>query len=163
MVHNLFLDVSIFKGVSSIQKVIDSAAKATSEVPAGLVHESRVGDLSITVKRDEADASLKRELKIVGSKMGNESVKEVSQRNLLKGVTADESVVVHVSNFYTHNSILTVKPLYFKMRTYFSLLHLEPDLMSAEQKIKEGRWFDALPYVSLERTLDNRSTYKLQN
>nr|AWY63024.1 tetratricopeptide repeat-like superfamily protein [Erythranthe lewisii] len=96
LVHNLFLDVSIFKAVSSIQKVIESAAKATSESPPGsVVHESHVGDLSITVERDEADASLKRELKIIGSKSFNESAKEVSQRNLLKGVTADESVVVH--------------------------------------------------------------------
>ncbi|KAI3455290.1 hypothetical protein Pfo_030825 [Paulownia fortunei] len=96
LVHNLFLDVSVFKAVSSIQKVIDSAAKATSNFPPGsVVHESHIGDLSVTVKRDEADASLKKELKIIGSKTINESPKEVSQRNLLKGVTADESVVVH--------------------------------------------------------------------
>ncbi|KAL0354827.1 UNVERIFIED_CONTAM: protein TSS [Sesamum radiatum] len=82
--------------VSSIQKVINSAAKATSNfLPGSVVHESRIGDLSITVKRDDADASLKRELKIIGSKTFDESAKEVSQRNLLKGVTADESVVVH--------------------------------------------------------------------
>ncbi|KAL0319115.1 UNVERIFIED_CONTAM: protein TSS [Sesamum angustifolium] len=96
LVHNLFLDVSTFKAVSSIQKVINSAAKATSNfLPGSVVHESRIGDLSITVKRDDADASLKRELKIIGSKTVDESAKEVSQRNLLKGVTADESVVVH--------------------------------------------------------------------
>ncbi|KAL0441654.1 UNVERIFIED_CONTAM: protein TSS [Sesamum radiatum] len=96
LVHNLFLDVSTFKAVSSIQKVIMSAAKATSNfLPGSVVHESRIGDLSITVKRDDADASLKRELKIIGSKTFHESAKEVSQRNLLKGVTADESVVVH--------------------------------------------------------------------
>lgn len=119
LVHSLFLDVSIFKAVSSIQKVIDSAAKATSEFhPGSVLHESRVGDLSIAVKRDEADVGLKRELKIVGSKTFNESVKEVSQRNLLKGVTADESVVVHVSNFfYSHNSTLPIKPLYFMMNS----------------------------------------------
>ncbi|KAL1565021.1 protein REDUCED CHLOROPLAST COVERAGE 3-like [Salvia divinorum] len=96
LVHNLFLDVSIFKAVSSIQKVIDSAAKAASKFSSGsVVHETRVGDLVIAVKKDEADASLKRDLKIIGTKTMNESVKEVSQRNILKGVTADESVVVH--------------------------------------------------------------------
>ncbi|PIN14359.1 hypothetical protein CDL12_13021 [Handroanthus impetiginosus] len=95
LVHNLFLDVSIFKAVSSIQKVIDSADKAASNFPLGsVVHESRIGDLSITVKRDEADVSLKGEVKVTGSKTLNESSKEVSQRNLLKGLTADESVVV---------------------------------------------------------------------
>ncbi|KAK6120470.1 hypothetical protein DH2020_045780 [Rehmannia glutinosa] len=97
LVHNLFLDVAVFKAVSSIQKVIDSSAKAASKFPPGsVVHESRIGDLSITVKSDETDASLKREVKIIGSKTFNDSVKEVSQRNLLKGVTADESVVVHL-------------------------------------------------------------------
>ncbi|KAI3463425.1 hypothetical protein Pfo_020088 [Paulownia fortunei] len=96
LVHNMFLDVSVFNAVSSIQKVIDSANKGLSNFPPGsVVHESRVGDLSITVKRDDADASLKRELKIIGSKTFIESAKEVSQRNLLKGVTADESTVVH--------------------------------------------------------------------
>ncbi|KAK6147826.1 hypothetical protein DH2020_018738 [Rehmannia glutinosa] len=96
LVHNLFLDVAVFKAVSSIQKVIDSSAKAASKFPPdSVVHESRIGDLSITVKSDETDASLKREFKIIGSKTFDDSVKEVSQRNLLKGVTADESVVVH--------------------------------------------------------------------
>ncbi|KAK4488863.1 hypothetical protein RD792_004653 [Penstemon davidsonii] len=96
LVHNLFLDVSIFKAVSSIQKVIDSAAKASLSFPLGsVVHESRIGDLSITVKRDDADAGWKKELKVIGTKTSNESAKEISQRNLLKGVTADESVVVH--------------------------------------------------------------------
>lgn len=118
LVHNLFLDVSIFKAVSSIQKVIDFTAKATSKFPPGsVVHESHIGDLSITVKRDETDASLKREQKIIGSKTFNESAKEVSQRNLLKGVTADESVVVHVSNFYSYYTNLATKPLCFTMNS----------------------------------------------
>ncbi|KAG8379796.1 hypothetical protein BUALT_Bualt07G0126600 [Buddleja alternifolia] len=93
LVHNLFLEVSIFKAVSSIQKVIDSTAKASGNFPA--CYESRIGDLSITVKRDNADASSRKDLKIIGSKTADESAYEVSQRNLLKGVTADESVVVH--------------------------------------------------------------------
>lgn len=118
LVHNLFLDVSIFKAVSSIQKVIDSAAKGASKISSGsVVHETRIGDLFITVKRDEADASLKRELKIIGSKTMNESVKEVSQRNILKGVTADESVVIHVSNFYSHYATLFLKMHYLILKS----------------------------------------------
>lgn len=112
LVHNLFLDVSIFKAVSSIQKVIASAAKAASNFPSGsVVHESNIGDLSITVKRDEEDSSLKRKLKVIGSKTLDESVMEVSQRNLLKGVTADESVVVHVSNSYPNAATLLIGSL----------------------------------------------------
>ncbi|XP_051147762.1 protein REDUCED CHLOROPLAST COVERAGE 3-like [Andrographis paniculata] len=94
LVHSLFVDVAAFKAVSSIDKVMNSVAKATHH-PGSVVLESQVGDLSITVKRDEVGVRLKRELKIIGSKSCNESSMEVSQRNLLKGITADESVLVH--------------------------------------------------------------------
>ncbi|GER48453.1 tetratricopeptide repeat protein [Striga asiatica] len=90
LVHNLFLDVAVLKGVSAIQKAVHCAGKGGS-----VVHEIRVGDILITIKRDEADAASKGEVKIVGGRMSDESVGEVSRRNLLKGVTADESVVVH--------------------------------------------------------------------
>ncbi|GFP92014.1 clustered mitochondria protein [Phtheirospermum japonicum] len=93
LVHNLFLDVSVFIGVATIQKVVGKGSAVFA--PGSVAHESRIGDLLVTVKRDEADASLKREVKIVGSRTLDESAKEVSRRNLLKGVTADESVVVH--------------------------------------------------------------------
>lgn len=116
LVHNLFLDVSIFKAVSSIQKVIESDSKAAAKLSLGsIVYETRIGDLFITVKRDEADASLKRDLKIIGSMTMNESVKEISRRNLLKGVTADESVVVHVSNFRSYHTAVFLRPVYFSM------------------------------------------------
>ncbi|XP_073299346.1 protein REDUCED CHLOROPLAST COVERAGE 3-like [Primulina huaijiensis] len=96
LVHNLFLDVSIFKAVSAIQKVINSTPqRETNFSPGSVVHESRVGDLSIIVERDDADAGLKSGSKILGSITSNESADEVSRRNLLKGVTADENVVIH--------------------------------------------------------------------
>ncbi|KAA8540510.1 hypothetical protein F0562_024571 [Nyssa sinensis] len=98
LLHGLFVDVSIFKAVSSIRQVIDSTMKAKDALyfpPGSILHEDRVGDLSITVKRDAADASLKFEVKIIGSESSGMSAKEVAQRNLLKGLTADESVVVH--------------------------------------------------------------------
>ncbi|KAL0415375.1 UNVERIFIED_CONTAM: protein TSS [Sesamum latifolium] len=128
LVHNLFLDVSTFKAVSSIQKVINSAAKATSNfLPGSVVHESRIGDLSITVKRDDADASLKRELKIIGSKTFDESAKEVSQRNLLKGVTADESVVVHSADELVKMAIEYYDDVALpKLVTDFASLELSP-------------------------------------
>ncbi|XP_075492104.1 protein REDUCED CHLOROPLAST COVERAGE 3-like [Primulina tabacum] len=95
LVHNLFLDVAIFQAASSIQKVMDSTANDTANfLPGSVVHESRVGDLYIMVKRDDAVANLKRELKIFGSKTSNDSAEEISRQNLLKGITADESVVV---------------------------------------------------------------------
>uniref|UniRef100_A0A5B6ZHU4 Clu domain-containing protein n=2 Tax=Davidia involucrata TaxID=16924 RepID=A0A5B6ZHU4_DAVIN len=101
LLHSLFVDVSIFKAVSSIRRFIDSTMKAKDTLnfpPGSILHEDRVGDLSITVKRDAEDASLKFEVKIIGSESSSVSTKEVAQRNLLKGVTADESVVHDTSS-----------------------------------------------------------------
>ncbi|XP_060167908.1 protein REDUCED CHLOROPLAST COVERAGE 3 [Lycium barbarum] len=95
LLHNLFLDVSIFKAVSAIYQVMDSTSRGTSNCALGSVlSEGRIGDLSIIVKRDFGDASLK-EVKVIGSRDSNVSAEDVARRNLIKGVTADESVVIH--------------------------------------------------------------------
>lgn len=112
LLHNLFLDVSIFKAVSAIYQVMDSASRDTSNCALGSVlSEDRIGDLSIIVKRDFGDASLK-EVKVIGSRDSNISAEDVAQRNLIKGVTADESVVVHVSNKLPEVRFELGKPLY---------------------------------------------------
>lgn len=101
LLHNLFVDVSIVKAVSSIRHVMDSNvnSKDTSNCSSGsIMHKDHVGDLCVTVKWDSADARSKSEGKVNGSYSPGMSAKEIAQRNLLKGVTADESVVVHVSN-----------------------------------------------------------------
>ncbi|KAF8393143.1 hypothetical protein HHK36_021384 [Tetracentron sinense] len=98
LLHNLFVDVSIFKAVSAIRQIIDSNENGNNLQrcsPGSILHQERVGDLYIFVKRDTADASSKNEEIIDGSKASSVPTKEVSRRNLLKGVTADESVVVH--------------------------------------------------------------------
>ncbi|KAH0749501.1 hypothetical protein KY290_028733 [Solanum tuberosum] len=95
LLHNLFLDVSIFKAVSAIYQVMDSTSRDTSNCALGSVlSEDCIGDLSIVVKRDFGEASLK-EVKVIDSTDSNVSAKDVAQRNLIKGVTADESVVIH--------------------------------------------------------------------
>ncbi|GAY62758.1 hypothetical protein CUMW_220330 [Citrus unshiu] len=98
LLHSQFVDVSIFKAVGAISCLIDSNlhTQDTINVQKGaILHEDRVGDLSITVKRDIVDASLKSEVIIKGNQSSGMSAAEVAQRSLLKGVTADESVVVH--------------------------------------------------------------------
>ncbi|CAI9113954.1 OLC1v1037516C1 [Oldenlandia corymbosa var. corymbosa] len=96
LLHNLFVEVSTFKAVSAIDKVMDAIVKGEiNYTPGSILHEERVGDLSITVKKDTADASSKLEVKNISSGASNLSSEEVTQRNLLKGLTADESVVVH--------------------------------------------------------------------
>ncbi|KAL9463118.1 hypothetical protein AB3S75_001006 [Citrus x aurantiifolia] len=95
LLHNQFVDVSIFKAVGAIRRLIDSNLHTQDTIKGAILHEDRVGDLSITVKRDTVDASLKSEVTIKGNQLSGMSTAEVAQRNLLKGVTADESVVVH--------------------------------------------------------------------
>ncbi|KAK4375466.1 hypothetical protein RND71_006143 [Anisodus tanguticus] len=95
LLHNLFLDVSIFKAVSAIYQVMDSTSRDTSNCALGSVlSEDRIGGLSIIVKRDSGDASLK-EVNVISSRDSNVSAEDVARRNLIKGVTADESVVIH--------------------------------------------------------------------
>ncbi|KAF8407168.1 hypothetical protein HHK36_006294 [Tetracentron sinense] len=100
LLHNLFVDVSIFKAVSAIRRLIDSHENAKdllrrSPGPGSILHEDRMGDLCVVVKRDTVFASSKSDEKIGCSQFLSVSAKESARRNLLKGVTADESVVVH--------------------------------------------------------------------
>lgn len=102
LLHSQFVDVSIFKAVSAIRQITDSCMTATEAIkvsPGSILHESHIGDLSITVRRDAADASTKLGINLFGRGLTSTPVKEVAQMNLLKGVTADESVIVKVSIF----------------------------------------------------------------
>lgn len=96
LLHSLFVDVSVFKAVSAIRGVLDSSVTATDALGSILL-EKRVGDLSIAVKRDSLDASSKLEVNVFGRGSSCTAAKEVAQKNLLKGITADESVIAHVS------------------------------------------------------------------
>ncbi|XP_010241607.1 PREDICTED: protein TSS-like isoform X2 [Nelumbo nucifera] len=98
LLHSLFVDVSTFKAVSAINQLINSSTNSVDSVsrtPGSVLYEDHVGDLYIVVKRDAADASSKPDEKVNGNKEPGISSKEITQRNLLKGITADESVVVH--------------------------------------------------------------------
>ncbi|KAJ4953786.1 hypothetical protein NE237_030618 [Protea cynaroides] len=98
LLHNLFLDVSIRKAVSAIRQLMGanmSTENFHSGPPGSLLHEDRVGDLCILVKRDVEDTSSKLHEKVNTSLEPGISYKDVAVRNLLKGITADESVVVH--------------------------------------------------------------------
>ncbi|XP_077214397.1 protein REDUCED CHLOROPLAST COVERAGE 3-like [Tasmannia lanceolata] len=94
LLHSLFVDFSVIKAVSVIHHFIDCNTRPNISEDL-VLHEERVGDLSIVVKRDVADASLKLNEKIDGSRVDGMSAKEVALRSLLKGVTADENVIVH--------------------------------------------------------------------
>uniref|UniRef100_A0A803LMY9 Clu domain-containing protein n=1 Tax=Chenopodium quinoa TaxID=63459 RepID=A0A803LMY9_CHEQI len=89
LLHSLFVDVSIFKAVDTIRHLIESDSYGRDS------HESRVGDLFIVVKRDLADANLKPDDKSLFCEESETSARGVVQRNLIKGLTADENVTVH--------------------------------------------------------------------
>ncbi|XP_020672627.1 protein TSS [Dendrobium catenatum] len=97
LLHSLFTDVAVLKAVGSIQDLV-FGHKHSNEMqndPDAILHEEQIGDMNITVRRDAADASAKLDVKFDGSQTSGMSSKEVAIRNLLKGITADESVIVH--------------------------------------------------------------------
>lgn len=100
LLHSLFTDVAVLKAVGAIQDLV-FGLKPSNEItndPRAISNEEQVGDLTITVRRDTADACSKLDVKFDGTRNAEMSSKDVSIRNLLKGITADESVIVHVSS-----------------------------------------------------------------
>ncbi|KAI3982193.1 hypothetical protein MKX01_019099 [Papaver californicum] len=92
LLHSLFVDVSVCKAVISIQHVINSSKLSQD---CSILHEEQVGDLNIRITRDNPVASGKLDGKNDGSQTLGMSPKDLSQRSLLKGITADESATVH--------------------------------------------------------------------
>ncbi|KAJ1410088.1 Tetratricopeptide-like helical domain superfamily [Sesbania bispinosa] len=95
LLHSLFVDTSIFKAVAAIQHVMESKSNMKNELenssPNSVLHEDHMGDLSIVVKRD-----IRGGTKMFDSVQNETSVhKEDAKKNLIKGLTADESVIVN--------------------------------------------------------------------
>lgn len=97
LLHSLFVDVSLFRAVAAVRNLIDSNQHSLNDPTASVLYEEKVGDLVIRVKRDVPDASVKLDCKNDGSQVLGMSLEDLAQRNLLKGITADESATVHVS------------------------------------------------------------------
>ncbi|KAK9101728.1 hypothetical protein Sjap_018982 [Stephania japonica] len=95
LLHSLFVDVSVFKAISAIQHLINSNRCSQNCTIASTVHKEQVGDLSITITRDLPNASSKLDCKIDGSQAFGMPQEDLARRNLLKGITADESATVH--------------------------------------------------------------------
>ncbi|XP_076943593.1 protein REDUCED CHLOROPLAST COVERAGE 2-like [Bidens hawaiensis] len=95
LLHCLFVDVSVLKAVAVIKNLAESSNCSSHDSTDSVLHEERVGDLVIKVTRDVADASTKIDGKNDGSRVLGLSQEELAKRNLIKGVTADESATVH--------------------------------------------------------------------
>ncbi|RLM79134.1 protein TSS [Panicum miliaceum] len=98
ILHSLFVDVAVLKAVASIQQLISnhtSSHEIANGTTGPVLHTEQVGDMKIAITKDKADASSKLDVKLDGSQSPGMSSDELAQRNLLKGITADESATVH--------------------------------------------------------------------
>lgn len=95
LLHSLFVDVSVFKAVAAVRNVIDNCRFSPEDSSASIFHEEQIGDLLVKVSKDVPDASVKLDCKNDGSLILGMSEEELVKRNLLKGITADESATVH--------------------------------------------------------------------
>uniref|UniRef100_A0A2N9HM86 Clu domain-containing protein n=1 Tax=Fagus sylvatica TaxID=28930 RepID=A0A2N9HM86_FAGSY len=101
LLHSLFVDISVIKAVEAIKHLMDSNQCSLNDPTISILHEERVGDLTIKVTRDVPDASTKLDCKNDGTQVLGMSQEELAQRNLLKGITADESATVHDTSTLT--------------------------------------------------------------
>lgn len=95
LLHSLFVDVAIFRAIAAIRHAMESTDVSTSTKIDEVLHSETVGNFSITVTRDSSDASCKLDTKIDGSRATGMRSKHLAERNLLKGITADENTAAH--------------------------------------------------------------------
>ncbi|KAH1066220.1 hypothetical protein J1N35_031207 [Gossypium stocksii] len=97
LLHSLFVDISIFKAITAIENIIEINQNALNGPSASILHKEKVGDFIIKVTRDVPDTNVKLDCKNEESQVLGMPQDELVRGNLLKGITADESATVHVS------------------------------------------------------------------
>ncbi|XP_021760301.1 protein TSS-like [Chenopodium quinoa] len=95
LIHSLFVDVAIFRAISTLQYVMEKMRVINSTVNDEIIHAEKVGDLNITVVKDVALASSKLDTKIDGLRATGLDQRALTEKNLLKGITADENTAAH--------------------------------------------------------------------
>ncbi|KAJ1288399.1 hypothetical protein BS78_02G086600 [Paspalum vaginatum] len=95
LLHSLFVDVAIFRAIAAVRHVIESTELLASKKIDDVLYSETVGNFRITVTRDSSDASYKLDTKIDGNKATGLNSKNLAERNLLKGITADENTAAH--------------------------------------------------------------------
>ncbi|GJZ21731.1 TSS-like protein [Tanacetum coccineum] len=95
LLHNLFVNVSVLKAVATIKHVVDSSKCPSNGLTDSILHEEKIRDLLIKVTKDVPEASTKLNGRNDGNPILGLSHEELAKRNLLKGITADESATVH--------------------------------------------------------------------
>ncbi|OMO64301.1 Tetratricopeptide-like helical [Corchorus capsularis] len=94
LLHSLFVDVAIFRAIKAVKHVMEELNPGSAKNCETLYTE-RVGDLSIVVMKDVSNASYKVDTKIDGIQAIGADQQNLVERNLLKGITADENTAAH--------------------------------------------------------------------
>ncbi|KAF2545067.1 hypothetical protein F2Q70_00019131 [Brassica cretica] len=111
LLHNLFVDVATFRAIKAVQKVMAEDSQ--------VLYSETVGDLSVTVTRDTSNASSKVDTKIDGIQATGLDKTKLMERNLLKGLTADENTAAH--------DVATLGTISLKYCGYISVVKIEKE------------------------------------
>ncbi|KAG5141946.1 hypothetical protein JHK82_017641 [Glycine max] len=95
LLHSLFVDVAIFRAIKAIKYVMEEPKFSCSIVENNIIYTERVGDLNINVLKDVSVASYKIDTKIDRVEATGVNQKDLLERNILKGITADENTAAH--------------------------------------------------------------------
>uniref|UniRef100_A0A2N9HYJ0 Clu domain-containing protein n=1 Tax=Fagus sylvatica TaxID=28930 RepID=A0A2N9HYJ0_FAGSY len=95
LLHSLFVDVAVFRAIKAVQHVMEQRDLICSVSNGEILFTERVGDLSIIVMKDASNANCKLDTKIDGIQATGVDQKNLAERNLLKGITADENTAAH--------------------------------------------------------------------
>ncbi|KAK7389810.1 hypothetical protein VNO78_25104 [Psophocarpus tetragonolobus] len=95
LLHSLFVDVAIFRAIKAVKHVMEAPKFSCSVVENNIIYTERGGDLSIKVLKEGSIASCKIDTKIDGVEATGVNQKDLLERNLLKGITADENTAAH--------------------------------------------------------------------
>ncbi|CAN6566025.1 unnamed protein product [Malus baccata var. baccata] len=98
LLHSLFVDVSICRAINAVQRVMGKPELTCSIPNSEILYSEVVGDLNVTVMKDVTNASFKVDTKIDGIQATGVDKTNLAQRNLLKGITADENTAAHDVN-----------------------------------------------------------------
>ncbi|KAB2070094.1 hypothetical protein ES319_A08G135900v1 [Gossypium barbadense] len=95
LLHSLFVDTAIFRAIRTVKHVMGKMNPTCSIKNCETLYSERVGGLNIMVMKDAPNASCKVDTKIDGIQTTGVDQTNLRERNLLKGITADENTVAH--------------------------------------------------------------------
>ncbi|XP_010474724.1 PREDICTED: protein TSS-like isoform X2 [Camelina sativa] len=117
LLHNLFVDVATFRAIKAVQKVMTEPL--LDQEDSEVLYSETTGDLSVTVTRDTSNASSKVDTKIDGIQATGLDKKKLMERNLLKGLTADENTAAH--------DVATLGTISLKYCGYIAVVKIEKE------------------------------------